>query len=271
MSEKEFKLRFQWLYPHLEEAGRRLRMHQRNNNFEIHKKQDGSKVTDIDRQMSHFWMELLTGAFPGETLVSEEDESTHRYDPNGSVTWYIDPIDGTGKFIEGSSNYFVLISFSVGGKASFGILYQPERNCVLYGNSYIRTRLYTSPHDYREVHQTNSWRNQRPLVVKGANPALRNRLETMTHLPIRRSSNAAHNIISPLSTPNTGFLSFRKTAYWDLLAPSAIMEAAGYQTSIMYRGEPARYNDGNVFCDRYYCLPPDTPDEIIEYASTVTT
>lgn len=270
MSEKEYRLRFEWLYPHFEEAGRRLRLRQRNRNFQISTKDDSSKVTDADQFMSEFWMELITKAFPGETVISEEDNASHRYEPASSIVWYIDPIDGTKKFIEGSPNYFVLVSICINGKPGFGILYQPERNCVLYGNPYIRTRLHTSLHEYRETHQLVSWSKQMPLVVKGAEPALRNRLETVTHLPVRRTSNSAHNIISPLSAPTTGFLSFRKTAYWDLAAPSAIMESAGFRTGVMSRGEPARYNDGNIYCDRYYCLPHDTPEEVIEYVTTLT-
>ncbi len=270
MSEKEFNLRFKWLYPHLEEAGRKLRLYRHNKNFETRYKKDGSKVTSVDEEMSEYWLELLNRAFPGETVVSEEDESSHSYHSKSRLVWYIDPIDGTSKFVDGSPNYFVLISLCVEGEARFGMLYQPERNCILYGNPYVRTRLYTSLHEYREIHHTISWRHQMPLVVKGAEPALRNRLEELTHLPVKRTSAAAHNIIGPLNGPNTGFLSFRKTAYWDLAAPAAIMEAAGFQTRIFSNGEPASYHDGNIFCDRFYCLPPDTPSDIIDYVNGLT-
>ncbi|MFO8028803.1 MAG: inositol monophosphatase family protein [Cyclonatronaceae bacterium] len=270
MTEKEYDVRFRWLYPHLEEAGRILRLQQHNRRFQVSIKRDGSKVTDTDRNMSDFWLELLQKAFPGETVVSEEEKSSHIYPEKSSVVWYIDPIDGTSKFIEGSPNYFVLIGLCLDGKPSFGVLYQPERNCVLYGNSRIRSRLYTAPENYREIHQTISWRHQMPLVVKGASPVLRDRMESITHLPVRRTSNAAHNIIGPLNGPSTGFVSFRRTAYWDVSAPAAIMESAGFQTRILRHGEDVRYNDGNVFCDRFFCLPPDTPDEVIEYVTGVT-
>ncbi len=271
MLEKEFQARFNLLYPHLEEAGRQLRLLQRKRNFDARTKRDGSMVTDADDKMSHYWVELLTQAFPGETVISEEQESTHIYDARDSTIWYVDPIDGTSMFIQGSPNYFVLISLCLAGKASFGILYQPERNCVLYGNPYIQPRLYTSYQNYREIYKPASWHRQLPLIVKGAPPTLRTRLEAVTHLPVRRTTGAAHNIISPLNGPISGFLSFRKTAYWDLAAPSAIMESAGFKTNMLYRGEPVRYNNGQVYCDRYYCLPPDTPADVIDYVTTVTT
>ncbi len=270
MTEKEFNLRFRWLYPLLEEAGRKLRLQQHNRSFQVSMKHDGSKVTDTDRQMNDYWMELLNKSFPGEPVVSEEDETSHSYEPNSSAVWYVDPIDGTSKFIEGSANYFVLISLCIDGKPSFGVLYQPERNCVLYGNSYMRARLYTSPGEFREIHQTISWRHQMPLVVKGANPVLRDRLESIAHLPVRRTSNAAHNIIGPLSGPSSGFISFRPTAYWDIAAPAAIMESAGFQTRILQHGEAAQYNDGEIYCNRFFCLPPDAPDDVIEYVISVT-
>jgi myo-inositol-1(or 4)-monophosphatase len=269
MTEKEYSARFKWLYPHLEEAGRRLRLQQHNRSFQVGLKGDGSKVTDSDQQMNDYWMELLGKAFPGEVIVSEEDEASHTYQPQSSAVWYVDPIDGTSKFVEGSPNYFVLISLCIDGKPGFGVLYQPERNCVLYGNSFIRTRLYTSSREHREIHQTISWRHQMPIVVKGASPVLRDRLEAVMHLPVRRTSNAAHNIIAPLNGPSSGFVSFRRTAYWDIAAPAAIMESAGFRTRILLHGEPAQYNDGNTHCSRFFCLPPDTPDDVVEYVTTV--
>ncbi|GEM_PF-935508 len=270
MTDKEYNARFRWLYPHLEEAGRRLRLQQHNRSFQVSMKGDGSKVTDTDRQMNEYWMELLGKAFPGEVIVSEEDEASHTYKPNSPAVWYVDPIDGTSKFVEGSPNYFVLISLCIDGKPSFGVLYQPERNCVLFGNSHIRARLYTSSREFREIHQTISWRHQMPVVVKGASPALRDRLESIMHLPVRRTSNAAHNIIGPLNGPSSGFVSFRRTAYWDIAAPAAIMESAGFQTRILLHGEPTQYNLGSTFCSRFYCLPPDTPEDVIEYLVSVT-
>ncbi len=269
MTEKEFHQRFRWLYPHLEEAGRRLRTQQRNRSFNVHTKEDGSRVTDADRQMSDYWMDLISRAFPGETIVCEEDLESHNYQAGCETTWFVDPIDGTSKFIDNSFNYYVLISICIDGQPSFGILYQPERNVVLFGNPHIRARLYTSLEDYREIHRNMSWLNRMPLIVKGARPALRSQLEEVTHLTVKRTSNSSHNIVSPLNAPNTGFVSFRKTAYWDLAAPAAIMESAGYQSALYSNGDPTQYNDGNVHCDRFYCLPPDTPEHVLSFITSV--
>ncbi|MEX0679986.1 MAG: inositol monophosphatase family protein [Balneolales bacterium] len=270
MTENEFSLRFKWLYPYLEETGRKLRLLHRNKNFSVKRKYDGSNVTNIDEEMSLYWIDLLSRAFPGEAIVTEEYEPSHQYHSHSDLVWYVDPIDGTGKFIEGSPNYFVLISLCIHGVAGFGILYQPERNCVLYGSTFHSARLYTTIHHYREMIRKVSWRQQMPLVVKGAQPLLRSRLEAVTHLPVRRTSSAVHNIIGPLSGPSSGFVSFRKNAYWDLAAPAAIMESAGFRTGIFSSGEPTLFNDGKVHCDRFYCLPPDTPEEVIEYVTSVT-
>ncbi len=271
MNEKEFDQRFQWLYPHLEETGRQLRVLHRNRNFKIGIKDDGTKVTDADERLNTFWKSLIQQNFPGETIVSEEDPDSHLYREQTDPTWYVDPIDGTGKFIDGLKNYFVLISLCQAGKAVFGILYQPERNIVLYGNNHIRARIYSKPDEYREIHRPMSWRHRMPLIVKGAPPILRNELESVTHLNVKRTSNASHNIISPLISDNTGYISFRKTAYWDISAPAAIMESAGFKTGQFRFGEPAGFNDGYIYCDRFYALPADTPENVISYISTVAT
>lgn len=269
MSEKEFQLRFKWLYPHLEKSGKRLRMLQRNRKFTISTKKDGSKVTTADEEISDYWLEHLTRAFPGEPAVSEESETSQNYPSGCDTVWYIDPIDGTSKFIDGLSSYFVLVSLCMHGSAVFGVLYQPERHRLYYGNPFIRARLYTSADEYCEMYQTITWKDQLPLVVKGAQPPIRKRIEAVTQRPVQRTSPAAHNIFGPLGGTDTGFISFRKTAYWDLAAPSAIMNAAGFHTIILNSGNPAKYNDGEVYCDRFFCLPYDTPGEFVDYITTV--
>lgn len=265
MLEKELELRFSWLYPHLKDMGSKLRLLHKNRNFSVREKVDGSIVTDIDEEMSAIWQNLLGKTFPGEYVVSEEDTSTHHFPPKQSVIWYVDPIDGTSKFVDRSPNYYVLIGIAIDGMPGFGLLYQPERNCVLYGNPFIKTRIYTSQSKYRVIGNVGTWKKSLPLIVKGASPNVRECIESVTQLPVRRSSNATHNIIAPLSGNSSGFISFRKSAFWDLLAPAAIMQSSGFQTFAFRDGDPAFYNDGDVYCSQFFCLPPDTPDEIVPY------
>ena len=269
MSEKELEMRFKWLYPLLQDVGSKLRHLHRNRNFSVRMKTDGSIVTDSDEEMSSIWLNLLANAFPGEFVVSEEDASTHIHPPKQSVVWYIDPIDGTSKFVNGSPDYYVLIGIAIDGRPGFGLLYQPEKDTVLYGNPFIKTRLYTSQNNYREFRNIGLWKNSLPLIVKGAHPNVRERLESVTQMPVRRSSNATHNIVAPLNGKSSGFISYRRSAFWDLLAPAAIMESSGFQTCAFRDGEKAYYNDGDVFCNRFFCLPSDTPDEIVQYLKNI--
>lgn len=265
MNQKELHLRFRWIVPHLQQCGQRLRELRKSRSYEVHNKRDGSRVTDADREMSRYWMDQISRTFPGETIVSEESAASHDYPANAPLVWYIDPIDGTSKFIEGLDNYFILISLCVEGVSSLGLLYQPEKETLLYATPHIRTRFYTSPDHYREIHRTTRWKDRKPLIVKGAKPPLRKWLEANTNLPVHRTANAVHNIIGALNGSSTGFISFRRTAYWDLAAPAAIMASAGFQSGLVSGGKPARYNDGDIACERFYCLPPDTPEDVMDF------
>lgn len=270
MTEKECEQRFAWVYPRLEQAGQKLRQASRLRTYSTEKKPDGSIVTNIDVEHSEWWLQELASAFPGETLVSEENASTHTYSAGDKLVWYVDPIDGTKSFAEGSPDYYVLLSLTIDGVPAVGWLYQPESRCVLYGNNSGILRLYTSRESYRTYPGPYSWNNRLPLVVKGAAPLLRERLEQLTARAVRKTARKAHNIVSPLSASTCGYVSFRKTAFWDLAAPSAIMQAAGFKTGILSGGgEPLRYNNGSTISSRYYCLPGDTPQEVLEYISQV--
>ena len=268
MTEKECEQRFAWIYPRLEQVGQKLRQARRLRTYTTETKPDGSIVTSVDQEHSEWWLQELSSAFPGETLVSEENPSTHTYNDGSRLVWYIDPIDGTKSFAEGSPDYYVLLSLTVDGIPTAGWLYQPERRCVLYGNSSGILRLYTSRTSYRTYPGPYSWKNRLPLVVKGAPPMLREKLEQLTGRPVKKTARKAHNIVSPLNASTSGYISYRKTAFWDLAAPSAIMQAAGFKTRILSAGgEPQRYNNGSTVSSRYFCLPGDTPQEVLDYIS----
>ncbi|MDI6400874.1 inositol monophosphatase family protein [Balneolaceae bacterium ANBcel3] len=263
----ELESRFHALYASLSEAGNVLRAYHRNKQYSIKRKADGSRVTSADIEMSDFWKELLHRLFPGEFIVSEEDENTHSFSDRPEIIWYVDPIDGTSKFINGSPYYYVLISMCVNGLPVFGIMYQPEKEETLFGCTNLKTRLYNAKGGFQEIHPQNSWIQEHPILVKGMDSGLRHTISSYTERPVKRSYTEKHHITQALSPGVCGFISYRPTAYWDLAAPAAIMHSAGYQTGIIQGKQQASYNSIPVRSDRFYCLPMDTPEHVISYIS----
>src|SRR5687767_8192745 len=65
---------------------------------ETTRKADGSLVTEADRQSEQVLVEGLRAAFPEDGLSGEEGTSELGCGPG---RWVVDPIDGTGAFVEG--------------------------------------------------------------------------------------------------------------------------------------------------------------------------
>ncbi len=91
-------------------------------------KEDASPVTVADRQAEAMIRSRLERAFPGESILGEEQGLTG----TGSSRWIIDPIDGTKSFISGVPLYATLLSYEVEGEPILGICYFPALDEMLY-------------------------------------------------------------------------------------------------------------------------------------------
>lgn len=96
-------------------------------------------VTIADREAEAELTPRLAELIPGSHVIGEEAVSA---DPDvlqrfrhPEPVWVIDPIDGTRKFIEGQTNFFVLVALLVGGRSVAGWLYQPAEQTMLMGEA----------------------------------------------------------------------------------------------------------------------------------------
>ena len=95
-------------------------------------------VTRWDRRIEQLLRNEILTAFPQDAIVGEEyPPETHRAE---SITWYIDPIDGTTNFINQHQNYAISVGV-LGGKrttvrtgagcgAKSAVLGKARRRCV---------------------------------------------------------------------------------------------------------------------------------------------
>jgi myo-inositol-1(or 4)-monophosphatase len=82
------------LRPILERAGQAALAHFRSVRRDL--KPDGSDITVADYAAEEVLVDGLTSAFPNMGVISEEGARV----TGGEGTWYIDPIDGTGAFLD---------------------------------------------------------------------------------------------------------------------------------------------------------------------------
>jgi histidinol-phosphatase len=92
--------------------------------FTVDIKPDGSPVTDVDRAVERALRERLAERRPGHGVLGEE------YGPSGDGEWrwFLDPIDGTSRFIEGDAGWMTFVALGRGTDISVGVIAMPARS-----------------------------------------------------------------------------------------------------------------------------------------------
>lgn len=90
--------------------------------FAIDKKSDDTPVTIADRDAEAAMRALIAAAYPDHGIIGEEFGNETG---SSSLTWVLDPIDGTKSFISGRPIFGTLIALVRDGSPVLGIIDQP--------------------------------------------------------------------------------------------------------------------------------------------------
>jgi len=96
-------------------------------------KEDRTRVTWMDRELSRRMGDALLGAFPGDTFFSEEEEG-FRGSGYGDWCWVLDPIDGTNNYALGLRACGISLGLLYRGYPLGGIFYDGLRHQTLLGS-----------------------------------------------------------------------------------------------------------------------------------------
>jgi histidinol-phosphatase len=88
----------------------------------IETKPDRSFVTEVDRAIESRIRERISERYPGHGVVGEELGTETG---QGSVRWYVDPIDGTHNFMRGVPLFGTLLAVEVDGELQVGVMSAP--------------------------------------------------------------------------------------------------------------------------------------------------
>jgi len=81
-------------------------------------------ATEADHQSDRIIATVIQNEFPDHTIRSEESETRHG---DGTYTWIVDPLDGTGNFTHGNPNYSISIALLDEDEIPVvGVVYSPE-------------------------------------------------------------------------------------------------------------------------------------------------
>lgn len=90
----------------------------------VYKPGGGGPVTVADQRANDHIVAGLRAAFPGDGVVAEESEDTsdaQRFER----CWFVDPLDGTREFVDGTGQFAVHIGLAERGEAVAGVVYEP--------------------------------------------------------------------------------------------------------------------------------------------------
>jgi histidinol-phosphatase len=91
--------------------------------FTVTIKPDGSPVTDVDQAVERALRERLAQRRPAHAILGEE------YGASGQSEWrwYLDPIDGTSRYIDGDPNWMTFVALEHAGEVVVGVIAMPAR------------------------------------------------------------------------------------------------------------------------------------------------
>jgi histidinol-phosphatase len=93
----------------------------RSRAFEVREKPDGSPVTDVDVAVEDALRARIAERHPGHEIVGEERGSSG----SSEWRWYLDPIDGTVRFVDGDPQWMTLIALAERGQVTLGVVDLP--------------------------------------------------------------------------------------------------------------------------------------------------
>jgi myo-inositol-1(or 4)-monophosphatase len=95
-------------------------------------KDGGEVVTAADLESDRIIRHGLTGAFPSDSIYSEETADDGARLSSRRV-WIVDPLDSTSTYVAGGDEYCLSIGLAVDGRAALGVVYNPAREELFSG------------------------------------------------------------------------------------------------------------------------------------------
>ena len=216
--------------------------------------------------------------FPGHTIVSEEsvDSLPDGWHDNEWI-WYIDPIDGSLSYLEGTDSFGISIALTRNGEPLLGVLCNPALELEAWAVAGGGAFLNGSP-----VGPPAKAQNPARLIL-GASQRLRYSyglaVERLRPPEIKTIPSVVTKAIRMLQGEGEYYFSLPHRVFgggcpgaWDLAGAAAIIAEAGfiatniYGEKLRFRGPETRWRDGHVFAhpDVVESIRPILLDLVVE-------
>jgi 3'(2'), 5'-bisphosphate nucleotidase len=214
---------------------------------EVRYKNDREPVTEADRSANTHIVTRVKAAFPNDGLLSEESKDDLSRLEKDRV-WIIDPLDGTREFIARNGEFSIMIGLAVKGRATLGVVMQPESGLLYAGSigqgAWLVEAEEKVPLHVGDIDKTNrmvlvSSRSHRQQITDKIRAQLRITSERVSGSVGLKVGLIARQLADLYVHPSPG------CKEWDLCAPHALLEAAGGTITDCW-GNPLSYNNRDV-------------------------
>jgi len=212
---------------------------------EAREKAPGDLVTDADSASQRAIAATLARAYPGHTLLAEEDGVLP--DPDCEWRWIVDPLDGTINFAHGFPLWCVSIALEHRGRVVAGVVHVPPTGATYSASAGGGATLDGRPIRVGKVDSLRSALIAAAMPVDFAGDAGRQlayygRFSTGTH-SVRRTGSSAWN----LAIVAAGGLdvSYATSVHpWDIAAGVVLVREAGGTVTDLAGGPHDLYGGG---------------------------
>jgi 3'(2'), 5'-bisphosphate nucleotidase len=225
-------------------AGDRIMEFYNAPDFEVRAKTDASPVTEADEAADTLIAEGLAEAFPGVTIITEEQAQSHAQEARSFLI--VDPLDGTKEFVQRRGDFTVNIAYVEDGVPLRGVVYAPAVGRLFYtladGRAVEEKGAFDKQHPGQQVPLSVSIPDNRALMVV-ASKSHRDQAtdDYIAQYAVRDLTSAGSSLKFCLVASGEADLYPRlgRTMEWDTAAGDAVLRGAG--------GEMVRFDDHGPF------------------------
>ena len=193
-------------------------------------------VTNADYKSERIIATVVKNEFPDHSIYSEENAA---YEGSSRYKWLLDPLDGTGNFVNGNPNYSISVALLEDGKPVMGVVYAPEFDDLFRAT--VGRKVYLNGH---EATTTNRDELDESMLISGYDPDG----TFLSHCyqearGVRRFGSAALHLCY-LATGSADAVWEYDTYPWDVAAGLVIARTAGAEVTDV-SGNPYKLGEGD--------------------------
>lgn len=236
-----------------------------NKNFEIFNKNDGSKVSSADIQISKLIQQKISKIAPNIPIVCEEGELRDFAD---EMFFLIDPIDGTSSFINNNVEFCINIALIENRKPIFGLIYAPlfEGGKMIYNNHQNQLIVYNHKENKNITINKNKFNKNYLSIITSSrtkNEDIENFVKKfypqfVENFKVEKLSSAI-KFFRIIEGDANLYLHFRKSMEWDTASGHILVDLFGanlktfkYYNSEFILGEELQYKKNNFINGAFF-------------------